>query len=205
MQSATQMPPLLYFLQDRHWLGPGPQQPSEEQRGSHTKFSPTGGRMKLLYYCRQGLRRCLAASLTAIISGSVVLNVDVFVAALLAGAAAEQARPVDSVMVAQPLVSRDVDAAIVYPPKGAQPQRGQGGDLHHHQGVAPEHQPAKQRTVIPSRGTPASPLSVIRKDQQRELHRNRTAGESRSALPRQQNRASPLLCAVGNVYNLGLI
>lgn len=40
-------------------------------------------------------------------------------AALLAGAAAEQTRPVDSVMVAQPLVSRYVHATIVYFPKGA--------------------------------------------------------------------------------------
>lgn len=36
MQSGTHIPPLLYFLQDRHWFGPGPQQPSEEHRGSHT-------------------------------------------------------------------------------------------------------------------------------------------------------------------------
>lgn len=36
MQSETHVPPLSYFWQDRHWSGPGPQQPSEEQRGSHT-------------------------------------------------------------------------------------------------------------------------------------------------------------------------
>lgn len=36
VQSGTQVPRLLYFLQDTHWFGPGPQQPSEEQRGSHT-------------------------------------------------------------------------------------------------------------------------------------------------------------------------
>lgn len=58
-------------------------------------------------------------SLTTVIPGPVVLNVDVFMAAMLAGAAAEQTRPVDSVMVAQPLVSRYVDATIIYFPKGA--------------------------------------------------------------------------------------
>lgn len=41
MQSGTHVPTLLYFLQDRHWFGPGPQQPSEEHRGSHTWPSRT--------------------------------------------------------------------------------------------------------------------------------------------------------------------
>lgn len=36
MQSGTQVPPLLYFLQVWHWFGPGPQQPFDEHRGSHT-------------------------------------------------------------------------------------------------------------------------------------------------------------------------
>lgn len=31
LQSGTHTPPLLYFLQDRHWLGPGPQQPLEHK------------------------------------------------------------------------------------------------------------------------------------------------------------------------------
>lgn len=58
-------------------------------------------------------------TLTALASGSVVLEIDVFVAALWAGAAAEQTRPVDVVVVAQPLVSRNVHSAVVYFPKGA--------------------------------------------------------------------------------------
>lgn len=41
MQSGTHTPPRLYFLQDRHWSGPGPQQPPEEHRGSHTWLSLT--------------------------------------------------------------------------------------------------------------------------------------------------------------------
>lgn len=40
MQSGTHTPPLLYFLQDRHWSGPGPQQPLEH-KGSHTCLSLT--------------------------------------------------------------------------------------------------------------------------------------------------------------------
>lgn len=58
-------------------------------------------------------------SLTTLVPGHVVLEVDVLVTALRAGAAAEQTRPVDGVVVAQRLVSRYVDAAVVYFPEGA--------------------------------------------------------------------------------------
>ena len=34
MHCSTQVPPMLKFLQARHWLGPGPQHPSEEHSGS---------------------------------------------------------------------------------------------------------------------------------------------------------------------------
>lgn len=54
MQSGTHTPPRLYFLQDRHWSGPGPQQPSEEHRGSHTWPSLTIeiNRKAILCYCQ---------------------------------------------------------------------------------------------------------------------------------------------------------
>lgn len=78
------------------------------------------------------------ASLTTLISRPVLLDVDVLLASLRAGAAAEDARPVDRVVVAEFLVSCDVDTAVVYFSQGAQPQGGQRGDLHHQERVAPE-------------------------------------------------------------------
>lgn len=53
-------------------------------------------------------------SLTTLVPWSVLLDVNVFLASLRAGAAAEDSRPVDSVMVAEVLVSCDVDATVVY-------------------------------------------------------------------------------------------
>lgn len=51
--------------------------------------------------------------------------------------APEQLRPVHGVVVAQLGVLADVDAAVADLPEGAQAQRGEGGDAHHHQGEAP--------------------------------------------------------------------
>lgn len=76
--------------------------------------------------------------LTTLALETILLDVNVLLAALWAGAAAEEACPVDGVVVAQLLVSCDVDAAVVDPPQRAQPQRCQGRDAHHQQGVAPE-------------------------------------------------------------------
>lgn len=93
---------------------------------SHRKSR--GGRTRGFHRLVEDLKCCITSKrvyaaayppLTTLISGPVVFDVDVFMAALLAGAAAEQTRPVDSVMVAQPLVSRYVHATIVYFPKGA--------------------------------------------------------------------------------------
>lgn len=145
MQSGTQIPPLLYFLQDRHWFGPGPQQPSEEQRGSHVRPSRTVGTFKVISPPTETTPLLVCCLLTTFASGPVFLDFDVL-AAVWAGV--EQACPVDSVMVAQPLVSRYVHSAVVYFPKRAQPQGGQRGDLHHQEGVATEHQPPKQHTVL---------------------------------------------------------
>ena len=58
-------------------------------------------------------------SLTTLSSWSVVLDIDVLLASLRAGAGAQDTRPVDSVMVAELLVSCDVDAAVVYFPQRA--------------------------------------------------------------------------------------
>lgn len=52
-------------------------------------------------------------------------------------AAAEELRPVDGVVVAEPGVLADVDAAVADLAQGSQAQRGQGGDAHHHQGETP--------------------------------------------------------------------
>lgn len=52
-------------------------------------------------------------------------------------AAREELRPIDGVVVAQPGVLADVDAAVADLAQGAQAQRGQGGDAHHHQGETP--------------------------------------------------------------------
>lgn len=161
MQSGTQIPSLLYFLQDRHWFGPGPQQPSEEQRGSHVRPLPTAGTFKievisLPTWTKPLLICCI---LTTFTFGPVVLDFDVFLTALRAEP--EQARPIDSVLVAQPCVILDVHAAVVYFPERPQPQRGQRGVPHHQEGVATEHQPAKQHTVTQFWRKGASPLSVI--------------------------------------------
>lgn len=83
------------------------------------------------------LVRKYPASLTTLVSRSVVFDVDVFLASLRTGAAGQDTSPVDSVMVAELLVPRDVDAAVVYFPQRAQPQGGQRGDLHHQKRVAP--------------------------------------------------------------------
>lgn len=98
MQSGTQIPPLLYFLQDRHWFGPGPQQPSEEQRGSHVRPSRTAGTFKVTSPPTGTAPLLICCLLTTFASGPVVLDFDVLPAALRAGV--EQACPVDSVMVA---------------------------------------------------------------------------------------------------------
>lgn len=58
-------------------------------------------------------------SLTTLSSWSVLLDVDVFLAPLRSGAAGQDARPVDSVMVAEIFVSCDVDAAVIYFPQRA--------------------------------------------------------------------------------------
>lgn len=147
MQSGTQIPSLLYFLQDRHWFGPGPQQPSEEQRGSHVRPLPTAGTFKievisLPTWTIPLLIRCV---LTTFISGPVILDFDVSPIVLQGGP--EQTCPVDSVLVAQPCVFLDVHTAVLYIPKRPQPQRGQRGVPHHQEGVATEHQPAKQHTL----------------------------------------------------------
>lgn len=52
-------------------------------------------------------------------------------------AAAEELCPVDGVVVAEPGVLTDVDAAVADLAQGAQAQRGQGGDAHHHEGETP--------------------------------------------------------------------
>lgn len=119
MQSGTQIPPLLYFLQDRHWFGPGPQQPSEEQRGSHVRPSRTVGTFKVISP-PTGTPLLICCLLTTFASGPVFLDFDVLPVVLRAGV--EQTCPVDSVRVAQPLVSRYVHSAVVYFPKRAQPQ-----------------------------------------------------------------------------------
>lgn len=41
LQLPTQTPCLLWFLQERHWWGPGPQHPESEHRGSQTWPSAT--------------------------------------------------------------------------------------------------------------------------------------------------------------------
>lgn len=56
-------------------------------------------------------------SLTTLISRSVLLDIDVFLAPLWAGAAAQDPRPVYSVMVAELLVPCYVHAAVVYFPQ----------------------------------------------------------------------------------------
>ena len=53
-------------------------------------------------------------SLTALISGFVILDVDLLLAFPGAGAAAHYARPVDGVRVAEIHVSCDVDFAVFY-------------------------------------------------------------------------------------------
>ncbi len=58
-------------------------------------------------------------SLTTLISRPVILNINVFLASLWAGATAQDPRPVDSVMIAELLVSCDVDAAVIYLPQRA--------------------------------------------------------------------------------------
>lgn len=50
---------------------------------------------------------------TTLILWSVLLNIDVPLASLWAGAAAEDAGPVDGVVVTELLVSGDVDTAVV--------------------------------------------------------------------------------------------
>lgn len=52
-------------------------------------------------------------------------------------AAPEQLRPVHRVVVAQLAVLTDVHAAVADLPEGAQTQRGQSGDAHHHEGKSP--------------------------------------------------------------------
>lgn len=52
-------------------------------------------------------------------------------------AAAEEPRPVDGVVVAETGVLADVDAAVADLAQGAQAQRGQRGDAHHHEGETP--------------------------------------------------------------------
>ena len=84
------------------------------------------------------LVRNFPGPLTTLVSRPVVSDVDVLLASLRTGAAAQDASPVDSVMVAELLVPCDVDAAVVYFPQRAQPQGGQRGDLHHQKRVAPE-------------------------------------------------------------------
>lgn len=58
-------------------------------------------------------------SLTTLIPRSVILDVDVLLASLRTGAAAEESRPVDGIVVAEIVVSFDVDAAVVYFPQRA--------------------------------------------------------------------------------------
>lgn len=70
-------------------------------------------------------------------------------------AAAEELRPVDGVVVAEPGVLADVHAAVADLAKGAQAQGGQGGDVHHHQGETPAglgRREARERET-PSRRT----------------------------------------------------
>lgn len=54
-----------------------------------------------------------------------------------ASAAPEQLGPVHRVVVAQVGVLADVHAAVADLPEGAQTQRGQSGDAHHHEGKSP--------------------------------------------------------------------
>lgn len=122
MQSGTHTPPLLYFLHDTHWSGPGPQQPSDEQRGSHTWPSlSTDINIKKTVALFSTLARLLndRPSLTTLEFSSILLDIDVFLAALRAGAAAEESRPVHRVVVAEHLVSCYIHAAVVYFPKRA--------------------------------------------------------------------------------------
>lgn len=65
---------------------------------------------------------------------SVVLHI---VLLAPAGAAADDPSPVDRVQVAELLVARDVDGAVVDVAQRAQAQRGQGGASDHHQRVEP--------------------------------------------------------------------
>lgn len=123
MQSGTHTPPLLYFLQDTHWSGPGPQQPSDEQRGSHTWPSlSTDINIKkkpiALFSTMKGLLND-RPSLTTLEFSSILLDINMFLAALRAGAAAEESCPVHSVVVAEHRVSCYIHAAIIYFPKRA--------------------------------------------------------------------------------------
>lgn len=198
MQSGTQIPPLLYFLQDRHWFGPGPQQPSDEQRGSHVRPSRTVGTFKVISPPTETMPLLICCLLTTFASGPVFLDFDVL-AAVRAGV--EQACPVDSVVIAQLLVSRYVHSAVVYFPKRAQPQWGQRGVPHHQEGVATEHQPSKQHTVIQFWKKGASPLSVINRNKQRKVHHHHTSQQeslSHICLWYQGNRRKALF--VANTY-----
>ena len=76
---------------------------------------------------------------------SILLDIGVLLAPLGAGAAAEDARPVDGVVVAQHFVPRDVDVAVVDSAQRSQPQGGERWNLHHQQRVTPEN--ARDRVI----------------------------------------------------------
>lgn len=147
LQLPTQTPRLLWFLQERHWSGPGPQHPESEHSGSHTWPSATAHTQSSVqekgpFLRRPALSSCLrfdvfharkprgrAGFVTALRRRPVVVE-----AVGSNPAAAEELRPVDGVVVAEPGVLADVDAAVADLAQGAQAQRNQGGDAHHHQG-----------------------------------------------------------------------
>lgn len=86
-----------------------------------------------------------ANTLTAIINRMVISDVKAFLLTL--GTWAEQACPVDSIVVAQLVVLCDIDATIIDPLQRAQTQWFQCIDSHHQKRVAPTGKKNVFRTV----------------------------------------------------------